>query len=82
MATPSEHRSLPSARDKTGVALAFAGLGIVIVVTIAFYGTGASALVAIGIAAGYAFGLSAALVQRNSLHVGRPLVRRLRDRLR
>src|SRR3954471_14914352 len=75
MATASDHRSLPSARDRTGVALASAGLGIVILVTVAFYGTGASALVAIGVAAGYAFGLSAALVQRNTRHWRRLLAR-------
>src|SRR5437868_3238142 len=68
MATASDHRSLPSARDRTGVALASAGLGVVILVTVAFYGTGASALMAIGVAAGYAFGLSAALVRRNTKH--------------
>jgi GGDEF domain-containing protein len=75
MATASDHRSLPSARDRTGVALASAGLGVVILVTVAFYGTGASALVAIGVAAGYAFGLSAALLQRNTRHWRRLLAR-------
>ena len=50
--------------------------GIVILVTVAFYGTGASALMAIGVAAGSAFGLSAALVQRNTRHWRRLLTRR------
>jgi GGDEF domain-containing protein len=80
MATSRQHH-LRIPRDHIGVALAAGGLGVVILITVTFYGAGTGALVAIGVAAGYAFGLSAALVKRNTGH-WRNVLERIQSEMR
>jgi GGDEF domain-containing protein len=75
MATTSQQRSSGVLHDHIGLACAVGGLSVVTLAAVAFYGAGVSSAFAIGVAAGYAFALSAALVGRSTRHWRRLLSR-------
>jgi len=61
--------------DRIGFALAAGGLGLVTLVALAVYGAALHAVVAVALAAAFAFALSTALVSRSTRHWRRLLTR-------